>query len=166
MRACVDLLGIVTIMNIKLVKYLTVLPMISLLVACAQLGQLEAQDTDNGKITQNARTYNDHNDLADYQDKLAKEMLEKIADKKEFLEEYEDRSHYYGRIGQDFKSHTQANTRHFEQAATDAAQQANFHRKIAAELLQRDYAGSAEISEQAGNHKIKARLNSISNNLN
>ena len=47
----------------------------------------------------------------------------------------------------------------------DAARQADSHQKIAAELLQRDYAGSAEKPEQDGKHKIKAKLNSDVNNL-
>lgn len=152
-------------MNIKLNKYLVMLPLLSLLIACAQLDQREAQDTDSIKIVQNARTYSDHTNLANYYDNLAKEMMAKVAEKKESLEEYEDHSHYYGRQGQDFRSHTAANIRHYEQALLDAARQADSHRRIAAELLQRDYAGSAEIPEQDGKHKIKAKLNSDVNNL-
>ena len=147
-------------MNIKLGKYLAVLPLLSLLVACAQLGQLEAQDTDIRKMAQNAETYGDHTKLSNYYDNLAKEMVAKVAEKKESLEEYEDHSYYYGRQGQDFRSHTEANIRYYEQALSDAARQADFHRKIAAELLQRNYAGSAEMPEQDGERKIKAKLNS------
>ena len=160
MRTCIDLLGVITIMNIKLGKYLAVLPMLSLLVACAQLGQLEAQHADSGKIVQNAKTYNDHNNLANYYDKLAEEMAAKAEEKKESLEEYEDHSYYYGRQGQDFKSHTQANIRYYEEEATHAVKQADFHRKIAAELLQREYARPDEMLDQT--RKIKARLNSNS----
>lgn len=152
-------------MNIKLSKYLVLLPIFSLLVACAQLDQRESQDTDSIRVTQNARTYGDHTNLAIYYDSLAKEMVTKVAEKKESLEEYEDHSYYYGRQGQDFRSHTAANIRHYEQALSDATRQADFHRKIAAELLQRDYAGSTEIREQEGKHKIKAKLNSDANNL-
>lgn len=146
-------------MNIKLGKYLAVLPMLSLLVACAQLGQLESQDTDSRKMVQNAKTHSDHTNLSNYYDNLAKEMAVKAAEKMESLEEYEEHSYYYGRQGQDFKSHTQANIRYYEQAASDAAKQAELHRKIAAELLQRDYAKSTEMLDQQGNRKIKARLN-------
>lgn len=147
-------------MNIKLGKYLAVLPMLSLLVACAQLGQLEAQHADSEKIVQNAKTYNDHNNLANYYDKLAEEMAAKAEEKKGSLEEYEDHSYYYGRQGQDFKSHTQANIRYYEEEATQAVTQADFHRKIAAELLQREYARPDEMPDQT--RKIKARLNSNS----
>ncbi len=152
-------------MNIKLGKYLAVLPMLSLLVACAQLGQLESQDTDSRKMVQNAKTHSDHTNLSNYYDNLAKEMAAKAAEKVESLEEYEDHSYYYGRQGQDFKSHTQANIRYYEQAAGDASKQAEFHRKIAAELLQRDYAEPAEMPDQQNNRKIKARLNSGSGSL-
>jgi len=162
MRTCVVLLGVITIMNIKLGKYLAVLPILSLLVACAQMGQLGTQDADNRKMVQNAKTHSDHNNLSNYYDNLAKEMAAKAAEKMESLEEYEDHSYYYGRQGQDFKSHAQANIRHYEQAAMDASKQADFHRKIAAELLQGNYAGSAEIPAQEGNYKIKAKLNSDS----
>lgn len=153
-------------MNIKLSKYLLVLPMLSLLVACAQLDQREAQDTDTIKMTQNAKTYSDHTNLASYYDNLAKELVAKVAEKKESLEEYEDHSYYYGRQGQDFRSHTAANIRHYEEALSDATRQADFHRKIAAEMLQRDYAESGTVPDQNGNHKIKAKLNSNAKNLN
>ena len=145
-------------MIIKLGKYLTVLPLLSLLVACAQLGSLEARDTDGRAMAQNAKTYGDHNNLANYYDKLAKEMMTKAEEKKESLGEYEDHSYYYGRQGQDFKSHTLANIRYYEEAADDAAKQANLHRKIAAELLQRDHAKSDEKPEYPDNHKIKAKF--------
>ncbi len=152
-------------MNIKLGKYLAVLPILSLLVACAQMGQPGTQDIDNRKMVQNAKTHSDHNNLSNYYDNLAKGMAAKAAEKMESLEEYEDHSYYYGRQGQDFKSHAQANIRHYEQAAMDASKQADFHRKIAAELLQRNYVGSEEIPAQEGNYKIKAKLNSDANNL-
>ena len=48
--------------------------------------------------------------------------------------------------------------------AEEAIKQATFHQKIAAELLKREYANSADTPDQQGNHKIKAKLNSGSNN--
>lgn len=71
-----------TIMSIKLRKYFGVLPLISLLVACAQLGQVEALDTDSRILAQNAKTYSDHDKLATYYDDVAKEMLTKAEEKK------------------------------------------------------------------------------------
>lgn len=152
-------------MNIKLAKYLAVLPMLFLLVACAQLDQLETQDTDSRKMVQDAKTHSDHNNLSNYYDNLAKEMAVKAAEEIESLKGYGEHSHSYGRQGQDFKSHTQANIRYYEQAASDATKQAEFHRKIAVELLQRDLAKSTEMPDQQNNRKIKARLNSGSENF-
>jgi len=143
-------------MSIKLRKYLVVLPLLSLLAACAQLGQLEAQ---------NAKTYGDHDKLANYYDDVAKEMATKAAEKKKALQHYEDKSQYYGRGGQDFQSHATANLRYYEQAAQEAQKHAHFHRKIAAELLQREYAKPAEIPSQQDNRTIKTKKNSHSKNL-
>ncbi|MEK7708485.1 MAG: hypothetical protein AAB376_01870, partial [Pseudomonadota bacterium] len=107
-------------MSIKLRNYLVVLPLLFLLVACAQLGQLEAQNDDGRKLAQNAKTYGDHDKLANYYDDVAKEMAEKAAEKKKVLQHYEDKSQYYGRGGQDFQSHATANLRYYEQAAQEA----------------------------------------------
>ncbi len=151
-------------MSIKLRKYLVVLPLLSLLVACAQLGQLGAQDTDSRKLAQNAKTHSDHDKLANYYDDVAKEMTTKAAEKKKGLEHYEDNSRYYGRGGQDFQSHATANIHYYEQAAKEAQKQAHFHRKITAELLQREHVKSAAPS-QHGDHASEAELNSNVNNL-
>ena len=152
-------------MSIKLRKYLMALPLLSLLVACAQLGQLEAQDTDSRKLAQNAKTYSDHDKLANYYDDVAKEMVTKAEEKKKTLQHYEDKSQYYGRGGQDFQSHATANLRYYEQAAQEAQKQAHFHRKVAAELLQREYAKPAEIPSQKDNRTTKTKKNSHSSNL-
>ena len=152
-------------MSIKLRNYLVVLPLLFLLVACAQLGQLEAQNDDGRKLAQNAKTYGDHDKLANYYDDVAKEMAEKAAEKKKVLQHYEDKSQYYGRGGQDFQSHATANLRYYEQAAQEAQKQAHFHRKIAVELLQREYAKPAEIHDQQNKRTIKTKKSSNSNNL-
>lgn len=152
-------------MSIKLRKYLIVLPLLSLLVACAQLGQQEAQNTDSRKLVQNAKTYSDHDKLANYYDDVAKEMAIKAAEKKKALQHYEDKSQYYGRGGQDFQSHATANLRYYEQSAKEAQKQAHFHRKIAAELLQREYAKPAEMPDQQDNRTVKIKKNSNTNNL-
>jgi hypothetical protein len=152
-------------MSIKLRKYLVVLPLLSLLVACAQLGQQEAQNTDSRTLVQNAETYSDHDKLANYYDDVAKEMATKAAEKKKALQHYEDKSQYYGRGGQDFQSHATANLRYYEQSAKEAQKQAHFHRKIAAELLQREYAKPAEMPDQQDNRTVKIKKNSNTNNL-
>ena len=152
----------VTIMNTKRGKYLLVVPILSLLAACAGLSPVEAQNAGGQKAAQNAKTYSDHNNLATHYDNLAEEMIAKAQENKESLEEYDVHSYYYGRQGQDFESHTTANIRYYEVAAEEASQQANYHRKVAAELLKHEYAQSDKAS---GNQKIKAKLNSDSNNF-
>ena len=96
---------------------------------------------------------------------MAKEMATKATEKEKSLQHYENNSQYYGRGGQDFQSHATANFRYYDQAAKDAQKQAHFHRKIAAELLQREYAKPAEIPNQQGNRTIKVKKNSNKNNL-
>jgi hypothetical protein len=154
-------------MNIKLRKYVLILPLLSFVVACAGLSPLEAQRAESEKAAQNASTYSDHNNLANYYDKLAKEMVTKVEEKKGALEEYDEHSHYYGRQGQDFKSHTTANIRYYEGAANEALQQADYHRKVAAELLKREYAKPSETpSDTLGNRKVKAKLSTDSKEVN
>ncbi|WP_090718680.1 hypothetical protein [Nitrosomonas sp. Nm166] len=150
-------------MSTKLGKYLLVLLILSQLVACAQLSQLETQNAIDKEIVQNAKTYSDHNKLANRYDTVAKEMVAKAKEKKESLEEYNEHSHYYGRQGQDFKSHTVANIRYYEQAAHEATKQADYHRTIAAELLKQEYAKPAETPDQQVNRK--AKLNSDSGDM-
>ncbi|WP_295626906.1 hypothetical protein [uncultured Nitrosomonas sp.] len=147
-------------MSIKFGKYLAVLPILSLLVACAQLGPMEARNMDSSMAASEAKTSNDHENLANHYDSLAKEMAAKVEEKIALLEEYEDHSHYYGRRGQDYKSHTLANIRHYEQETTAAIQQAGYHRKIAADLQKNEYAQSDDRPNQVQNQKIKARLGS------
>ncbi len=152
-------------MNTRLGKYLLVSPILFLIVACAGLSPLETQNTGSKITAQNAKTSSDHDSLANYYDNLAKEMVAKAEEKKGSLEEYNDHSYYYGRQGQDFKSHTTANIRYYEEAANEASQHATFHHKVAAELLKREYANKpAESLDQPSNQNIKARLNSDSNN--
>lgn len=152
-------------MSKNLRKYLTVLPLFSMLIACAQLGPLEVQDTEMNKLAQHARTHSDHEKLASYYDDVTNEMRKKVVEKRKALQHYEDKSHYYGRGGQDFHSHTTANLRYYEQAAQEAQKQAYFHRKIAAELLQRENAKSVATPGQFSDRANKAELDSDPNKL-
>jgi hypothetical protein len=145
-------------MDPKLGKYFVVLPILSLLIACSQLSPLEAQNTDSKKMAQNAKTHSDHDNLANHYDNLAKEMVAKAEEKKKSLEQYEEHSNVYGRQGQDHGLHTRANIHHYEQAAEEALKQADFHRKIAAELLNRDYAESTETPRMSSKNSTKNRF--------
>lgn len=153
-------------MNIKLNRYLAILPMLSLLVACAQLSQMNVSDIEHQSVAKNAKTYAEHNRLVDYYDNLAKETATKLMEMKGLLKNYEDHSYYYGRGGQDFQSHTVANIRYYEQATKDAKKHAGFHRQVAAELLNREYAKPAESGVQSDGNQIKAKMSSDSGDLN
>ena len=153
-------------MNIKLNRYLTILPVLSLLVACAQLGQMNVSDIEHQRVAQNAKTYDEHNKLVDYYDNLAKETASKLTEMQGLLKSYENHSYYYGRGGQDFQSHTVANIRYYEQATKDAKKHAGFHRQVAAELLNREYAKPAESRVQSDGNQIKAKMSSDSGDRN
>ncbi len=142
----------------KLTKYFLVLAMFSLLSACAQLGQQEAQNID----ARNAITYIDHEKLANYYADQAKEMAAKAEEKKQVLIQYENHSNKYGRRGLDIASHAQANIRYYEQATNEAVKQAGFHQKIAADLRKRESAVNAEKPNQQEQQRIKSRINSSS----
>lgn len=149
-------------MNKKLTIYLAISPLLFLLVACAQLAPVNSPDI----ASQSAKTHREHNNLATYYDGVAKEMEIHAAQKKAVLSDYEEHSYYYGRGGQDLKSHTEANLRYYEEAAQEALKKADYHRKIAAELLKHEYAKPDETIEPGVTRKIKVKLNSDSGQLN
>lgn len=149
-------------MRSKFVIYLFVILSFFGLTACAQMGSVNSQESDD----RSAKTYQEHNSLASYYDGVAKEMNSKAVQKKELLGDYEVHSYYYGRGGQDFKSHTEANLRYYEEAAQDAARKADFHRKIAAELVKHEYAKPDEAQDPTVARKVKVKLNSGPVNLN
>ncbi len=89
---------------------------------------------------------NDHAALAKHYEVLAKEAEVKLQENKAVLEEYENHSYYYGRQGQDLKSHTTANIREYEKQLAESVSNADLHHRIAME-------------QQNGNAINKARLN-------
>ena len=74
---------------------------------------------------------NDHATLANYYEGLVKEISEKLEGYQQELNEYEDHPYYYGRQGQDLKSHLQANIREYQKELAEDLQEAELHRKIA-----------------------------------
>lgn len=76
---------------------------------------------------------NDHATLAQYYENVAKETEAKLQKNKAALEEYEAHSYYYGRRGQDFKSHTAANIREYEAVLAESLNNADLHKRIAME---------------------------------
>lgn len=74
---------------------------------------------------------NDHVALANYYEGLAKEVSGKLETNLQKLNDYEDHPYYYGRQGQDLKSHLQANIREYRKELAEDLQEADLHRKIA-----------------------------------
>lgn len=72
-----------------------------------------------------------HQEIAQRYDNKAKRMLEKIAEEKQMLEDYDLHSYYYGREGQDFASHHEALLHKFEKAAKRYEELAASHREMA-----------------------------------
>ena len=57
-------------MNKKLSVYLAIVPIFMVLIGCAQVGSVNPQDT----VGKNAKTHQEHNNLASYYDNIAMEM--------------------------------------------------------------------------------------------
>ncbi|PSJ18314.1 hypothetical protein [Nitrosomonas supralitoralis] len=74
---------------------------------------------------------NNHAALAEYYEIIAKETEAKLQKNKAALEDYEAHPYYYGRRGQDFKSHTIANIRGYEAVLTESLNNANLHKRLA-----------------------------------
>ena len=93
-------------------------------ISIAELGKMD-------KAEAQATTKFDHIGLAEMYEKEANEMTAKAKVQKELLEEYQRHSEYYGRDGQDFRSHHEALLREYTKAAERNAEMAASHRKIA-----------------------------------
>ena len=74
---------------------------------------------------------NNHAALAQYYESVAKEAETKLQKNIAALEDYEAHPYYYGRRGQDFKSHTTANIREYEAVLAESLNSADLHKKIA-----------------------------------
>ncbi|MBY0474895.1 MAG: hypothetical protein K2Q13_07535 [Nitrosomonas sp.] len=73
---------------------------------------------------------NNHAALTQYYENVAKETEAKLQKNKAALEEYEAHPYYYGRQGQEFKSHTVANIREYEEVLAESLNNADLHKKI------------------------------------
>jgi hypothetical protein len=127
-------------MRNKIGNFLGALSMLALLASCAQMGPLEARNADTRRAAENARTHADHDSLARQYENTAKELLEKTEERKKLLQHYEEKSYLYGKRAQDMQSHTWALLHKYGKAAKETMKQAAFHRKMASELADSDYA--------------------------
>ena len=72
-----------------------------------------------------------HESLAQHHLNIVGEAKAKLQEHKNNLEEYEIHSYYYGRGGQDFRSHETANVRLYEEIIAENLKQAEFHQQMA-----------------------------------
>ena len=93
--------------------------MLGFLTACAQMGPHEAENATARKATESARTYAEHDRLAQRYQSAAKELRAKAEEQKKQLQHYEEKSYLYGRQAQDNKSHTAALLSRYERAVED-----------------------------------------------
>ena len=110
----------------KASKFSEKLPLaLTLLAFCAQMSSSAAAQTEVAG--------NDHEALVKHYENLAKEVKAKLQENIEALEEYEAHPYYYGRQGQDIRSHTSANIREYEKTLKENLDNADSHRKMAIE---------------------------------
>lgn len=103
----------------KAQKLLTFVSVLAFSLAASSVFAVEGIDDDN------------HVALTQYYENVAKETEAKLQKNKVALEEYEAHSYYYGRRGQDFKSHTIANIREYEDTLAESLNNADLHKKMA-----------------------------------
>ena len=82
---------------------------------------------------------NNHNAVAKYYEDVAKEMKAKLREQKERLEEYERHNYYYGRKGQNFRSHTWANIRDLENSIKENLKEAAIYWEMARNQQKREF---------------------------
>lgn len=76
---------------------------------------------------------NDHQALARNYESLAKETRARLQENIEILKEYEAHPYYFGRQGQDVRSHASANIREYEKTLKENLDNADLHRRMAME---------------------------------
>lgn len=108
-----------------------------------------AQPIDTPEIraaAQNATTRGDHEAVAKSYEDAATQLQAKVDEKKELLEQYQNKSYLYGRQAQDLQSHTEALVREYEQTVSANRQEAALHRQMASKLGEGHAASSAQAS--------------------
>lgn len=87
---------------------------------------------------------NDHEALVKHYGNLVEEAKVRLQENRKILEEYEDHPYYYGRQGQDVRSHASANIREYEKTLKENLANVDLHRRMAAEQ-QNDQTNKAAI---------------------
>lgn len=123
-------------MKVNLANIMAVLSMAGLLASLSPFAVASepVEDAVVRVAAEGATTQGDHEALANLYEDAATELQAKVAEKKELLEHYEDKSYLYGRRAQDLQSHTHALIRNYEKSVRKNLEAALMHRQIAGRL--------------------------------
>ncbi|MDV6345698.1 hypothetical protein [Nitrosomonas sp. Is37] len=124
----------------KKLTFLMIVLMLGFLVGCAQtgpIGGVHSNEFYSGKLR--ATDPSNHDAVAKHYEDAANEMKAKLQTQKKLLKEYESHSYYYGRGGQDIRSHTTANIRMYENAIKENMKEAVLHRKMARDQEKQEF---------------------------
>ena len=124
----------------KRLTFSMIILMLGFLVGCAQMspiGSVPSNDLYSGKL--HTIDPNNHDAMANYYEEAANEMKAKLKAQKERLKDYDSHSYYYGRRGQDIRSHTSANIRMYENAIQENMKEAALHRKMARDQEKQEF---------------------------
>jgi hypothetical protein len=99
---------------------------------------------------QSAATPSEHEAVAKHYDKVAVQAQAKVKEQKELLEQYQNKSYFYGRQAQDLQSHSEALIRDYEQTVAATVREAAMHRQMASKLHEK-HASSDTQRENAVN---------------
>ncbi len=122
---------------LKIIGWLPLLAL-ALLTSCAQMNP--------SVIAQADVAHNDHNAMAKYYENQVKEVKIRLQANQKVLEECEAHPYYYGRQGQDVRSHASANIREYQKTLKESLRNAEQHRIMA-------------IEQEQQTNKTKAHLN-------
>ncbi|SFM36269.1 hypothetical protein [Nitrosomonas communis] len=124
----------------KKLTFLIIVWVLGFLTGCAQMSPI-ASTLNNEKVGANQHFIdpNNHIAVAKHYEDVAKEMKAKLQAKKEQLEEYERHNYYYGRRGQNYRSHIWANMRHLEDSIKENLREAAIHHKMAQDQQKREF---------------------------
>jgi len=112
-------------MNTKLP--ITLLLSLGLMTACAEMNP---HPMNMDLALQNAKTKEDHEELAEHYEEAARDMQEKVREYSKLLSQYESKSYLYGRQAEDLKAHSQRLVDVYEKAAEENLRMAKMHRQM------------------------------------
>lgn len=126
----------------KALKIIAWLPLLALtlLTSCAQMNP--------SVIAQADVAHNDHNAMAKYYENQVKEVKIRLEANQKVLEECEAHPYYYGRQGQDVRSHASANVREYQKTLKESLRNAEQHRIMAIEQEQQTNKTKAHLDHE------------------